>query len=135
MRFTTSLSALLVTLCSTGFVLADHLTTYAGGGHSTGTWTTGFGTYTNINTDDGCHNNPGPPALTFFCIDWPNRRLHFVFANQAKRCMRQVSSDSYNCNGGTCQRGEWDEVGCTWKEEENVGDKVEAEKKDEEKAK
>ncbi|KAF6753784.1 hypothetical protein DFP72DRAFT_393797 [Ephemerocybe angulata] len=117
MRFTSNLTAILALLSSTASVFAvDHLRTSTGpNGVSGGTWTTSNGAvYGNLNVNEGCRTL-AVPGMTDFCIDWANRRAHFYFEGQGKRCMRQTTSDSYNCNGGTCHRGEWDEVFCNWR--------------------
>ncbi|KAH6869714.1 hypothetical protein BKA70DRAFT_1131620 [Coprinopsis sp. MPI-PUGE-AT-0042] len=127
MRFTGCLTAILVTALSTGSALADHMTTYTGcpligACNSPGKFITAFGTW-DVDANEGCRD-PDVPGMYQLCVDWGNNRGHFFFDNQAKRCLRQVSSTAYGCGGGTCWCGEWDEVGCSWrvagKEEEKV---------------
>ncbi|KAH6869712.1 hypothetical protein BKA70DRAFT_1131631 [Coprinopsis sp. MPI-PUGE-AT-0042] len=118
MRFASYLTAVLVAISSAGSVMADRMTTYTGcptGGacDSQGTFFTAFGQY-NIDANDGCRGWPGVPSMYNICIDWRLRRAHFFFEGQAKRCIQEFSSTAYNCNGGTCWRGEWEEVACTW---------------------
>ncbi|KAH7320761.1 hypothetical protein B0I35DRAFT_459505 [Stachybotrys elegans] len=42
------------------------------------------------------------------CMDWGNRRGHFYFDGQSKRCLVQTY------DGGLYR--EWSEVGCWWRE-------------------
>ncbi|KAH6869611.1 hypothetical protein BKA70DRAFT_1242325 [Coprinopsis sp. MPI-PUGE-AT-0042] len=104
MRFAGYLTAILVTALSTGSALADHMTTYTGcpligACNSPGKFITAFGTW-DVDANEGCRDPRCP------------------------RDVPAVSSTAYNCGGGTCWRGEWDEVGCSWrvagKEEEKV---------------
>ncbi|KAF6753798.1 hypothetical protein DFP72DRAFT_1010272 [Ephemerocybe angulata] len=118
-----SVAAILVTLSSTGLVLADHMTTWTGASNSSGRWFSAFGQHDIPAANGGCQNlNDHVPGLVELCIDYGRQRAHFYFNGQGKRCLRQVSQTAYNCNGGTCVAREWDEIGCTWRIEGKEGE-------------
>jgi hypothetical protein len=50
------------------------------------------------------------PGLVEFCIDWTNKRAHFRFDGQGKRCMRFESE----VNDLGCWISRWLEAPCNW---------------------
>lgn len=74
-------------------------------------WAEAFGVSGLHNANEGCRNNPGPPGMTSICFDWNNRRGHFVYANQPKRCIKQ-EWEKGSSEVGSIRR--WGEVPCTW---------------------
>ncbi|KAK4237957.1 hypothetical protein C8A03DRAFT_15533 [Achaetomium macrosporum] len=97
---------------------ADYLETFTtcpwiGSCDSEGWWYTCCGRYS-IYPTEGCHyynsDNVGVPDMNTLCMDWNNRRGHFLFDNQPNRCIKQTSERQEN--GVTI--GKWDEVPCTW---------------------
>lgn len=84
---------------------------------------TDFGTY-NIDASNGCRGT-SVPGMVEFCVDIPRNRAHFRFGNQNKRCMVLASKSSYPCEYYYCNRAEFVEVGCSWREApEEVGNTV-----------
>ncbi len=93
------------------------LTTWCGNGYcdSYGWWTTCCGRYWVDNANDGCHYGSsyiGVPGMNTICMDWNNRRAHFYFDGQAKRCIAQNSELPNSALGGV--RALWLEVLCNW---------------------
>lgn len=74
------------------------------------------GTFTQIESSDGCHGGGDVPELRQICIDSANERLHFIFNGQGKRCMRVRYKEQYwdGCGAGSCVRWTYDEIGCSW---------------------
>ncbi|KAF6741884.1 hypothetical protein DFP72DRAFT_1023583 [Ephemerocybe angulata] len=100
-----SVAAILVTLSSTRLVLADHMTTWTGASNSSGRWFSAFGQHDIPAAKGGCQNlNDRVPGLVELCIDYGRHRAHFYFSGQGKRCLQEVSSTPYNCNGGCRER-------------------------------
>ncbi|KAF4953262.1 hypothetical protein FGADI_6128 [Fusarium gaditjirri] len=56
---------------------------------------TDYGTY-KFNAEKGCRAT-SVPAMVEFCVDWDNKRSHFRFSGQGKRCMVQDSESAYGC--------------------------------------
>ncbi|RBA19747.1 hypothetical protein FPRO05_09047 [Fusarium proliferatum] len=73
---------------------------------------TDYGTY-KVNADTGCRGT-SVPAMVEFCVDWDNRRAHFRFSGQGKRCMVQDSESAYGC-AATCYKTTWREIPCNWR--------------------
>ncbi|CEI66216.1 hypothetical protein FVEN_g4388 [Fusarium venenatum] len=113
MRFEfTSLVAFLATTA-----LADRMEIFTKCGDTScnsydGWFYTDYGAY-RVNANTGCRV-PGVPHMEEFCIDWDNRRLHFRFGGQDKRCMTQDSESAYGC-GATCYKTTWREIPCYWR--------------------
>jgi hypothetical protein len=82
---------------------------------ASGSFITDFGRYY-IDANEGCYRAHSVPHLEEFCIDWTNRRAHFRFGGQGKRCMRQVREVPFYCGSEECWNTYWDEVPCTWRE-------------------
>ncbi|KAK4124568.1 hypothetical protein N657DRAFT_644806 [Parathielavia appendiculata] len=81
---------------------------------SEGYWYTAFGSY-RIDANEGCRDPPDVPSMNTICMDWGNKRGHFYFDGQAKRCIRMTSDTPFGCGpGATCAFSNWDEVSCTW---------------------
>ncbi|CEJ82403.1 hypothetical protein VHEMI02469 [[Torrubiella] hemipterigena] len=93
------------TECGGGFGIQDC-------DHRNGAFYTDYGTY-GVDASDGCRATK-VPSMTRLCVDWKNKRAHFTFSNQNKRCLLQRSSTPYGCSADKCLHSEWDEVGCTW---------------------
>lgn len=109
-----SLPALLVAALGTQTVLADYAIFYTnciGGCRSDFMWIDAYGSYGMFNGNEGCHSDPGPPGMLSACFDWGNRRAHFYYINQPKRCLSQMWSRDPEFNHGLA---EWVEVPCTW---------------------
>lgn len=67
-----------------------------------------------LNLNGGCRSLP-IPAFQQVCFDWNNRRAHFYFNGQNKRCLKEASVNQYHCAGGDrCWEHRWNEVPCTW---------------------
>ncbi|KAI7763050.1 hypothetical protein LZL87_011193 [Fusarium oxysporum] len=73
---------------------------------------TDYGTYS-VNAEKGCRGT-SVPAMVEFCVDWDNRRAHFRFSGQGKRCMVQDSESAYGC-ASTCYKTTWREIPCNWR--------------------
>ena len=72
-----------------------------------------------INGNEGCRDWPGIPGVRQLCIDWTQRRSHFYFEGQAKRCMYISRFEDDFCRntgvpGKECYWTRWTEVSCTW---------------------
>lgn len=86
-----------------------------------GVFYTDFGSY-DVDANDGCRGT-GVPGMVDFCMDWGNLRGHFRFDHQPfKRCLRMTSrTPREHCSpvlALLCDRSYWDEVACSWREEE-----------------
>ncbi|KAF5985152.1 hypothetical protein FCOIX_2233 [Fusarium coicis] len=73
---------------------------------------TDCGTYS-VNAEKGCRGT-SVPAMVEFCVDWDNRREHFRFSGQGKRCMVQDWESAYGC-AATCYKTTWREIACNWR--------------------
>ncbi|KAF5703625.1 hypothetical protein FMUND_12918 [Fusarium mundagurra] len=73
---------------------------------------TDFGTYS-VNAERGCRCT-SVPAMVEFCVDWDNRRVHFRFSGEGKRCMVQDSESAYGC-ATTCYKTTRREIPCNWR--------------------
>ncbi|KAG5807858.1 hypothetical protein H9Q74_007653 [Fusarium xylarioides] len=62
-----------------------------------------FGTYS-VNAEKGCRGT-SVPVMPKFCVDWDtdNRRTHFRFSGQGRRCIVQDSESAYGC-AATCYK-------------------------------
>ncbi len=80
---------------------------------SWGWWNTCCGRYWVDDANDGCHYGTyiGVPGMNTLCMDWNNRRAHFYFDGQGKRCIAQ-NSESTDQHGVV--RAIWLEVLCNW---------------------
>jgi hypothetical protein len=109
-----SLTTILVAALGTHTALADYavvMTKCAMSCHSYYAWVDAFGNYGSFDADEGCRNNPGPPGMQSICWDWGNKRGHFYYTNQPRRCMRELFSKTFN---GADALARWEEVACTW---------------------
>ncbi|EJT82231.1 hypothetical protein GGTG_02205 [Gaeumannomyces tritici R3-111a-1] len=61
--------------------------------------------------NEGGRSMPKVLGLQILCMDWRNRRGHYDFSGQIKRCIRE--SSSIPVDGGTSS--EWNEVACSWR--------------------
>lgn len=90
---------------------------FLGGSTYSGTFVTKYGSYI-VGNVDGCHTNPGVPALNRLCMDFGKRRGHFTFNGQGKRCLKETSNKFEHCSDdfawATCSTLYYDEVKCTW---------------------
>ncbi|KAF4452209.1 hypothetical protein F53441_4949 [Fusarium austroafricanum] len=118
MRF--DITALLMALTMTASADRMEVFTECGG------WTcmsynawfyTDYGTY-KVNAEKGCRDT-SVPAMVEFCVDWDNRRSHFRFSGQGKRCLIQDSESAYGCNANACYKTTWKEIPCSWREVPN----------------
>lgn len=66
---------------------------------------------------DGCQTT-GIPGMLEFCVDWGNKRAHFRFDGQGKRCMRLASIEYVVCSdafeSATCSTETFEETPCDW---------------------
>ncbi|KAH8732358.1 hypothetical protein GQ44DRAFT_697504 [Phaeosphaeriaceae sp. PMI808] len=76
---------------------------------SDGVWYTDQGNYW-VNANEGCRT-PGVPHMTEFCVDWGNKRGHFKFSGQGKRCFVQRRSIDAVVNLAFAA---WVEAPCSW---------------------
>jgi len=97
------LPVLLAVLQAAGIVVADLLICYNA---FRGTWYGDGWSVPDVNCQGGCRDDPFP-HLKHLCMDWANRRGHFVFEGQSKRCLVLTSGDD---DGAT----DWYERPCTW---------------------
>lgn len=74
-------------------------------------WVDPFGNYGTFEANDGCYNDPGPPAMERICFDWKNKHGHFVFHGQPKRCLAELWTRNVWGNQVIAQ---WEEVKCNW---------------------
>ena len=118
MRFPTATLAFIA--LAPPAAVADELTTVSwywwwNWFHPYGLWTTGYGTYP-VNPEEGCRDPADVPGLNSVCFDWGNKRAHFYFDNQNKRCLSQWHwADIGPCvDNNYCSIQRWVEVPCTW---------------------
>lgn len=115
----TSLSAILVTALGTYTALADYTLIGTkcgpfGDCNSWNVWIDAFGYYGSFNANGGCRPFPGPPGMQSICWDWTNKRGHFFYANQPKRCIRRTFAYVVGDESDGDALEQWDEVPCTW---------------------
>jgi len=86
----------------------------------TARWDSAYGSYW-LDANEGCRDPPNVPGMNSICMDWGNKRAHFFFDNQPKRCLRMTEDYEWNafadCNRGlgpSCRRSIWSEVACNW---------------------
>jgi hypothetical protein len=118
----TGILAVLVTLAATATADLMRVDTWCDPSHcdsSTARWTSGFGEYY-LNANEGCRDPPNVPSMTQLCVDWGNKRAHFYFEGQPRRCMRMTADYDWNAFANChdlvmqCRRSEWTEVSCNW---------------------
>lgn len=109
-----TLPAILAAALGTQTVLADYAIfyTFCGFGcDSRYMWVDAFGSYGLFDGNEGCRDNPGPPGMSSICFDWGNRRGHFFYVNQPKRCFKQIwTRDPESARA----IADWSETPCTW---------------------
>ncbi|KAK3899492.1 hypothetical protein C8A05DRAFT_36893 [Staphylotrichum tortipilum] len=67
-----------------------------------------------LDVDTGCSDR-GVPGMNRLCMDWGNKRGHFFFDGQGRRCIRKGDDRPYSCNAlKGCVKSTWGEVGCSW---------------------
>ncbi|KAF5616469.1 3-(3-hydroxyphenyl)propionate 2-hydroxylase [Fusarium sp. NRRL 25303] len=120
------ITAVLASLALTVFADRMEVFTSCGGFtcNSSDAWFyTDYGTY-KVNANKGCRGT-SVPAMVEFCVDWDNRRAHFRFSGQVKRCMVQDSESAYGC-AATCYETTWREIPCNWRmaSEENPATEI-----------
>ncbi|UKZ74919.1 hypothetical protein TrVFT333_002589 [Trichoderma virens FT-333] len=71
-------------------------------------WYTDFG-YNPVDANEGCRD-PNIPNMNTLCMDWGNRRGHFFFDGQGKRCIQERAVAEY----GDFSFSTWAEVVCSW---------------------
>ncbi|KAH7183589.1 uncharacterized protein B0J16DRAFT_386663 [Fusarium flagelliforme] len=74
---------------------------------------TDYGAY-KINAQKGCRGT-SVPGMVKFCVDWDERRAHFKFSGQSKRCLTQDSQNAYGCSAVQCYKTIWREIPCHWR--------------------
>ncbi|KAK4032145.1 hypothetical protein C8A01DRAFT_20748 [Parachaetomium inaequale] len=84
----------------------------------TGIFVGGFGSYA-VDASDGCRSNTGVPGMNTLCFGWSgfNRRGHFIFDGQAKRCFRMLDELGVSTNPGLPNGyllSQWAELACYW---------------------
>jgi hypothetical protein len=98
--------------------LADYIiidTTCTLSCNSVGVWHASNAEYSGLNCNTGCRSFNKIHAFDSVCFDWDNKRAHFYFQGQGKRCLREVSREEYLCGPfASCRRQKWDEVRCSW---------------------
>lgn len=83
---------------------------------------TDYGTY-RVDANTGCRGT-SVPGMIEFCVDWDNRRAHFVYNGQNKRCLIQRSETVYGCAAQQCWKTTWEEVGCSWRKALEEGEDI-----------
>jgi hypothetical protein len=115
MRF--DVTAVLMALAMTASADRMEVFTSCGPGNcdsSDAIFYTDYGTY-RVNANTGCRGT-SVPAMVEFCVDWDNRRSHFRFSGQGKRCLVQDSQIVYGCHRRQCWKTTWREIPCNWRE-------------------
>lgn len=110
-----TLPAILVAALGTQTVLADYAILYTTCDiftcNSRYMWVDAYGSYGLFDGNEGCRSDPGPPGILSICFDWSNRRSHFYYVNQPKRCLAQIWSRDPESNHAIA---DWNETPCTW---------------------
>jgi len=76
---------------------------------------TDYGAYDFNNANSGCYGIP-VPGMVEFCLDTVEKRAHFRFEGQGKRCLRKdrKSAHLYKCPAYSCAAWKMYEVPCDW---------------------